>query len=79
MSNNRNPNLSGKIDPNANFYSFDGREMQTRLDVDFSKGLSTEEAAKRLEIYGPNELEQEEPMSLFARIMAQFDVSRPTP
>lgn len=37
------------------------------------KGLSTAEAAKRLETYGPNELESEPEKSIWARIAEQFE------
>jgi Ca2+-transporting ATPase len=44
-----------------------------QLDVEQSKGLSAQEAKKRLEQYGPNELDKKEEKSLWAKIKEQFE------
>lgn len=43
------------------------------LNTDLEKGLSSAEAAKRLEKYGPNELEAEPEKTLWERIAEQFE------
>ena len=43
------------------------------LQTDLKKGLTSAEAAKRLEKYGPNELEAEEDKSLWESIVEQFE------
>ena len=42
------------------------------LHTDLERGLSTEEARKRLEIYGPNELEEAAGISLLQLVIEQF-------
>ena len=44
-----------------------------KLETDLKKGLTQQEAAKRLEKYGPNELEAEEDKTLWERIVEQFE------
>ena len=44
-----------------------------KLETDLKKGLTKQEAAKRLEKYGPNELEAEEDKTLWERIVEQFE------
>jgi magnesium-transporting ATPase (P-type) len=43
------------------------------LKVDAARGLTTAEAAKRLQGYGPNELDAEEEESLWEKIKEQFE------
>ena len=52
-------------------YEKDGRSVLAELEVS-EAGLSGEEAAKRLEQYGPNRLKETEKPSLFKRILAQL-------
>ncbi len=52
-------------------YEKEGRSVLAGLDTD-ENGLSGEEAAKRLEQYGPNRLKEAEKPSLFRRILAQL-------
>ena len=47
--------------------------MQTDFRVKLGDGLSAKEAAARLEEYGKNELEEEEPTSIWELIWEQFD------
>ena len=48
-------------------------EALKHTKADRAKGLSTTEANKRLEEYGPNELEGEPEKSLWERIAEQFE------
>lgn len=43
------------------------------LKADRKQGLTSEEAGKRLQTHGPNELEGEEEKSIWARIAEQFE------
>ena len=43
------------------------------LKTDLKKGLTEDEAKKRLAEYGSNELDKEDEKSLFERIMEQFE------
>src|SRR6478609_5918657 len=43
-----------------------------RLGSDLQNGLSSEEAARRLAQFGPNEIHEQPPRSLFAMAIAQF-------
>ncbi len=43
-----------------------------KLETDLAKGLSSEEAAKRLEQYGANELEEKKRQSFMTRLINQF-------
>ncbi len=47
-------------------------DVAAALGVDPGKGLSSDEAAKRLEKYGPNRLAAKKGKSLFVRIVEQF-------
>ena len=57
----------------APYHNFDIKKTLSTLEVDINQGLSTEEARKRLQKYGPNELEKEEPESLWDKIKEQFE------
>ena len=48
-------------------------DVLSHHSVDREKGLGDEEAARRLEKYGPNELKKAQPPSIFALILEQFD------
>lgn len=56
----------------TNWHSLKESEVLERLKVDPSKGLSQEEAEKRLLTYGPNELRGEEPPSPLVILLRQF-------
>ena len=47
-------------------------QISKELGVDFKKGLTSEEAAKRLEQYGPNKLPEGEKKSLISMFLAQL-------
>ncbi len=49
-----------------------GADIVTALETDLETGLSQEEAARRLEQYGRNELETGEGISIWSRVAAQF-------
>lgn len=57
---------------NLNWYNKSINAVAQELQVEVSKGLSSDEAAKRLEKHGPNELKEKERESLFSRIINQF-------
>ena len=55
-----------------NIYSESAEEILKNLEVDKNKGLSSEEAEKRIEKYGPNELQSEEKTTTLQKFIAQF-------
>lgn len=57
----------------APFHTFDPEKALSELGVDRKNGLSSQEAAKRLQKYGPNELDKEEPESIWEKIKEQFE------
>ncbi len=50
----------------------DAVAVAARLDVDPARGLSSDEAATRLESHGPNQLEAEAPVPRWRKLLAQF-------
>ncbi|MCR3955662.1 MAG: cation-translocating P-type ATPase [Gudongella sp.] len=54
------------------WYRKNTQEIADELTVKPSAGLSTVEAKKRLDEYGPNELKEEKGKSLMSKIIAQF-------
>ena len=44
-----------------------------KTGTNLSRGLSTGEATQRLKVYGRNELDKEDPATLWERILEQFD------
>ena len=48
------------------------QEVLTELDTDLEQGLTSQEAAKRLEEYGPNKLAEKKRKSLLSMFMAQL-------
>lgn len=57
---------------NLNWYNKSINAAAQELQVEISKGLSSDEAEKRVEQYGLNELKEKEGESLFIRIINQF-------
>ncbi len=55
------------------WHSMDAKEVLKKIEVDPEKGLSPDEAKKRLEEYGPNELPKEKKRSPLMRFIKQFD------
>ena len=58
--------------PAEDWHHLPGEEAIRRLASDRDTGLSAEEAARRLQLYGPNQMPQPHPKSAFARLLAQF-------
>ena len=54
------------------WYRRSPQEVADELNVKLSVGLSTGEARKRMDEYGPNELKEEQGKSLMSKIIAQF-------
>ncbi|MCB0583425.1 MAG: hypothetical protein KDD10_29370, partial [Phaeodactylibacter sp.] len=54
-------------------YARDSEELVQELDTNAEDGLSRQEAEKRLEEYGPNELEEQEEKSLLALLLSQLN------
>jgi len=48
------------------------KDLISELNTNLEKGLTQEEAKKRLEKYGPNELKEEAKESMLSKIIAQF-------
>lgn len=55
------------------FFNFDTERTLKELATDVVKGLTSAEARDRLEKYGPNELDKEEPESIWEKIKEQFE------
>jgi len=53
-------------------YAFEAASVLGALAVDGAHGLATEEASRRLELYGANELRRRKKASLFAILLNQF-------
>jgi magnesium-transporting ATPase (P-type) len=54
------------------WHALDVEDVTARLELDLDRGLSGEDAARRLEEHGPNELATEEPRSDLDILLAQF-------
>ena len=57
----------------APYHTYDQAKTLQELNVDINKGLTTQEAEERLQKYGPNELDKEQPESIWAKIKEQFE------
>jgi Ca2+-transporting ATPase len=55
-----------------NWYSLGAADALQRLDVQLNQGLNDSEAARRLEVYGSNELEEGERANIFQMIFQQL-------
>ena len=55
------------------FYAYDEARTLKELQTDAVNGLSQHEAKDRLEKYGLNELDKEEPESIWEKIKEQFE------
>jgi magnesium-transporting ATPase (P-type) len=58
----------GSLDPSLR----DGVDVAQDLGVDPTVGLSSAEAARRLDADGPNELQREPPVPIWRKVLAQF-------
>jgi magnesium-transporting ATPase (P-type) len=54
------------------WYGLDATDVLSRLDVDATSGLSSDESRSRLEKHGPNRLPEEETESALVRFIKQF-------
>ena len=57
---------------NIKWHTVSIREVEEKLSTSFEKGLSRDEARRRLEKYGPNELVQIDHNSVFSMLLYQF-------
>ncbi|PFH38733.1 sarco/endoplasmic reticulum Ca2+-ATPase [Besnoitia besnoiti] len=62
----------GDIRTHAVAHILDSEEVVRQLKADVKRGLSAEEARERLELFGRNELDQEQGKSLLQLILEQF-------
>ncbi len=58
--------------PDAPWHALDSAAALAALDVDPARGLSPDEARRRLDTHGPNELTHEEKASALAMFLGQF-------
>jgi magnesium-transporting ATPase (P-type) len=56
------------IDPNDTWWVYDAEETLSKASVTIERGLTTEEASRRLDKYGRNELDRKDPATLWERI-----------
>jgi magnesium-transporting ATPase (P-type) len=63
---------AGGSDHASVWHALDTEEVTSHLDVDVTAGLGSDDAARRLEQHGPNELETEEVRSKLDILLAQF-------
>uniref|UniRef100_M4ES05 P-type Ca(2+) transporter n=1 Tax=Brassica campestris TaxID=3711 RepID=M4ES05_BRACM len=68
-----NKQTSGSESSNSEPWAKDVRECEDHFGVSVEKGLTTDDVAKRHQIYGLNELEKPEGTSLFKLILEQFN------
>jgi len=61
-----------KIEAGDSFWALDAREAARRLSVDPAVGLTAEEAARRLEQFGPNQIREEATRGLAGIFFSQF-------
>ena len=56
----------------ANPYQLAARDVVAQLQTDPARGLSSEEAQRRLQQYGPNQLQATPPIPKWRKFLAQF-------
>ncbi len=66
------PELTGNDERTPAWHALSEKEVAGQLEVDPREGLTDEEAAARLESFGPNRLPEEEGPGALARLIAQF-------
>ncbi len=57
---------------NTKWFTLDVVEALHKLETDAETGLTTQEAQRRLQVYGYNELQEKPPIPLWQRILAQL-------
>jgi Ca2+-transporting ATPase len=55
------------------YHKMDAKDIISKLNSNYEQGLTSAEAASRLNQYGPNELEKEEETPLWEKIKEQFE------
>ncbi len=55
------------------WHSLGSEEVMKRLETMADRGLTTEEASRRLEKYGPNQLDEKPPVSFWKMLLDQFN------
>ena len=56
----------------ANPYQLAARDVVAQMQTDPARGLSSEEAQRRLQQYGPNQLQAKPPIPKWRKFLAQF-------
>lgn len=68
-----NITLPGGAKPEADWHALTPEEALQQLGSPFEQGLSSEEAQRRLEIYGYNQLPEKEGVTIWQMLWAQFN------
>jgi Ca2+-transporting ATPase len=66
-------NLTGSEEPSNFWHNLTGDEAVAALETDRSEGLHSSEIANRVTKFGPNELKEAPPKSIWAKLWAQFN------
>lgn len=66
------PTPSKPTTPSNTWHARDIPAVEKALSTSVSRGLSNQEAQRRLDEHGPNELEKEEKQSMFLEFLAEF-------
>ncbi|MGQ0695594.1 MAG: cation-transporting P-type ATPase, partial [Nitrospiraceae bacterium] len=64
--------LHGEVRQSAEIWRLSTEDLARRVEVDSERGLAAEEARRRLNSEGPNELPESPPPSLLALFLSQF-------
>ncbi|HSN93422.1 MAG TPA: HAD-IC family P-type ATPase, partial [Anaerolineaceae bacterium] len=74
MADNKNTSLSDQTEAvEVSWYALGSQEVLKKLQVPAKSGLTSEEAARRLEEIGPNELEQKKGTTFLQMLWAQIN------
>jgi len=71
MEQNKTESMESEIDEKP-WFNLDAESAVKNLESSYSKGLSADEAQRRLAYYGPNEIESQEKMSKWQILLHQF-------
>ena len=61
------------LEPNVSWHALTPEEVLSKLHVELERGLSTEEATRRLERFGPNELVEKERTTFWEMLWGQIN------